>query len=213
MVVRRRLRVELPDRPGALARLAALLAAHGADVESVDIHEVDAGTAVDEIVVAVAEGWDPSGFAAAIEADGSGRLLAAAASGPGGDRVVAALHWSRHLVETGVQHSELELASTIAQLCAASTAWVGGVGEAELDHTGAEALELGHSVVAHLDELPLRLSGETMSSGWVLAVVDDPVQPRRVALVGRATGLPFTRTEIARIEALLGLAYELSIVG
>jgi predicted amino acid-binding ACT domain protein len=210
MTVRRRLRVELPDRPGALARVAALLAAHGADVMSVDIHELDQGRAVDEIIVDVGDDWDLAEFSDELRREGAGVVLAATASGPGGDRVVAALHWARHLVEIGVQHSEFELSSTIAQLCPGATAWVGSIDEGALDPLGAEALERGGPIVREVDEIPRRLANDAACRGWLLAVPDDPERPRRLALVARPIDLRFSATEVARIEALLGLAYELS---
>lgn len=211
MTLRRRLRVELPDQPGALARIAGLLAAHGADVVGVDIHELDGGQAVDEISVVVRDDWDQEAFAADLAAAQAGALLAVSASGPSADRVVAALQWARHLVESGVQHSEFELSSTIAQLCSGATAWVGSVAEAGTEPLAAEALAAGRPVVRAVEELPRRLATEG-GGGWLLAVPDDPDTPRRVALVGRPPELRFSVTEIARIEALLGLAYELTFV-
>ncbi len=74
MTVRRRLRVELPDEPGALARVTTLLAAHGADVVSVDIHELDAGRAIDELIVDVGDIWDPVPSTEALLESGAGVL-------------------------------------------------------------------------------------------------------------------------------------------
>ncbi len=219
MAVRRRLRVELPDRPGALALVTARLAACGADVVSVDIHTLDrrlaaeglATLAVDEIVVDVADSWDAAEFATELARDGAGRVLGVASSGPGADRVVAALQWARHLVETGVHSSDLELAGTIAQLCTGATAWVGTVDDASTEPIAAEALAAGTSVVRRVQPLPARLRMSDDEDGFVAAVPDDSTRPRRVALVARASSLPFTLTEIQRIEALLGLAHELSL--
>jgi ACT domain-containing protein len=46
-----RLRIELPDHPGALAAASRVLAAQGLNVVEVSIHEVEGTRAVDEIVV------------------------------------------------------------------------------------------------------------------------------------------------------------------
>ena len=70
-----RLRIELRDRPGALAGVTGEIAAHNANIISIDVHEIDGDTAVDEIVVAVGEDWVPGPLAAALAASGSGNLL------------------------------------------------------------------------------------------------------------------------------------------
>jgi len=41
------------DRPGALARVAAVIAGHGGNVVGIDVQEVDAESAVDELVIDV----------------------------------------------------------------------------------------------------------------------------------------------------------------
>ncbi len=50
---RYRLRVELPDLPGALAKVATVISDLDGDVVSIDIHELDGHQAVDELVVEV----------------------------------------------------------------------------------------------------------------------------------------------------------------
>src|SRR5438477_532654 len=49
-----RLRIELPDHPGALAAASRVLATQGLNVVEVSIHEVEGQRAVDEIVVLAA---------------------------------------------------------------------------------------------------------------------------------------------------------------
>ena len=44
---RARLRVELPDRPGALSRVAGIIGECGGNVVSVDVQEVEGTLAVD----------------------------------------------------------------------------------------------------------------------------------------------------------------------
>ena len=215
MSTRRRLRVELVDRPGALARLAAMLAEHGADVLSIDIHELAEGRAVDEIYVRVSDSWDSEAFAAALAASGTGAVIDSATTGPAGDRVVAALQWAGHLLATGVQHSEFEIAGTIAMMCSGATAWVGSAEDAATEPLAAEALAAGAPLCRQVDRLPSRLGTESRAEddgGWLLAVPDDPVQPRRLALVSRSSGTPFTTTEINRIKALLELTYQLALI-
>ncbi|MEZ5217057.1 MAG: ACT domain-containing protein [Ilumatobacteraceae bacterium] len=209
MTASRRIRVELEDRPGALAQLAGLLAEHGADVMSIDIHELTDGRAVDEVFVRVPDDWDDAPFRTALEVSGRGSVLDVAVTGPAGDRVVVALQWARHLVANGVQHNEFELAGTIVQLCAGAVAWVGAVDEVGGVELAAEALASLTPVVRDLEEWPPQLDLQDGRGGWVLAIPDHPVQPLRIALVGRRRSSPFTATEITRIQTLLEFTAEL----
>lgn len=47
------LRCAVPDRPGALAELAGVIAGCGGDIEAVDVIEVNDGVALDDLVVVV----------------------------------------------------------------------------------------------------------------------------------------------------------------
>lgn len=49
------LRCAVPDRPGALAELAGVIARSGGDIEAVDVIEVTDGLALDDLVVVVAD--------------------------------------------------------------------------------------------------------------------------------------------------------------
>jgi hypothetical protein len=65
--------------------------------------------------------------------------------------------------------------------------------------------------VIHLAQrLPGPLSLGTDEEGWVLAVVDDPGAPRRVALASRPAAVRFTSSEVQRVEALLALVRTLA---
>ena len=72
---RYRLRVELPDLPGALAKVATVISALDGDVVSIDIHELDGHQAVDELVVEVLTELDGRVLATALDAAGAGALL------------------------------------------------------------------------------------------------------------------------------------------
>ena len=49
------LRVAIPDRPGALASVAEAISEVGGDIQAVDVVETDAGIALDDLVVVVAD--------------------------------------------------------------------------------------------------------------------------------------------------------------
>ncbi len=213
-----RLRVQLPDRPGALARVSALLAEGGASVIGVDIHLLDeerdaAGErveAVDEILVRVPDGWSTENFASALLAAGAGSLLSALPDQRNHDPIVRALRWVGLIVDAGAATCDLELSRVVAEISSASAAWVGRPSEAESFEAGRLALERGTSVIHLTQRLPGPLSLGTDEEGWVLAVVDDPGNPRRLALASRPATVRFTSSEVQRVEALLALVRTLS---
>jgi hypothetical protein len=49
------LRCAVPDRPGALAELAGVIAEAGGDIEAVDVVDVDDGVALDDLVVVLSD--------------------------------------------------------------------------------------------------------------------------------------------------------------
>lgn len=61
------IRVQLPDRPGALGALATALGAMGADILSVDVVERGSGIAVDDLVVELPSGRLPDVLITAAE--------------------------------------------------------------------------------------------------------------------------------------------------
>ena len=205
-----RLRVELVDEPGALSRIAGILAGCGADVVSVDIHDHDEGRAVDEIVVRVPEEWTPAEVAASLADQGAGRLLDCSAAGPRVDGVARTLRWVRFAVENGALNSDLELARLVAELCPGVTAMVVSPAAAATHVAGQQALDRGSPAVSFAERLPPELVGPDATDGWLLAVADDAEMPRLVALVARSAELRFTATEVQRIEALVQLHRELA---
>ena len=212
MTLSHRLRVELPDRPGALARLAALVAEHGGNVLSVDIHVLDDDRAVDELVVTLPDQWDDRAFEAQLTAGGVGRLLSCRADHGVTDRVARALQWATMVVQSGVGYSDLELSRTIAELCSADVAWVASPDEAATLDAGRRALATRHAVVEHVEALPAALSNGALCPGWLIVAPDDVDDPRVVAFAARTDGHPFTATELSRLRALLGLHRELASI-
>lgn len=199
-----RLRLELPDRPGALALVARVLAEVGANITSVDIHELDGDTAVDEIVVSTPDSWEPSVFAAALERTGAATLLSSAANVASRDPIVWALSWSAAMVAAGADASELELGRAVLELTGAPAAWVCEVDEAVRYEAGRLALERGSPVIQKMDPAQAATHGFS-GTIWVLAAADGYLDSQIVAFAVRPLALRFTPVEVARVEALLGL--------
>jgi predicted amino acid-binding ACT domain protein len=212
VTVSHRLRVQLLDRPGALAQLATLVAEHGGNVRSVDIHVLDDDRAVDELVVTLPDDWDERAFDAQLAAAGVGRLLSCRAKHGATDRVTRVLEWATAVVQSGVGYSELELSRTIAELCSADVAWVASPDEAATTDAGQRALATRRAIVELSDSLPVQLTDGTARPGWLMVVPDDGDQPRAVAFAARLDGHQFTTTELSRLRALLGLHRELAVI-
>jgi hypothetical protein len=210
-----RLRVQLPDRPGALARVSRLLGETGASVIGLDIHELDVddegrADAVDEILVRAPHGWSAAVFAAALSAADAGSLLSAVPDDRPPDPVVRALRWVGLIVDAGVTACELELARVVGEICGATSTVVCLPSQAEVFEAGRLALARRRSVVQLARPVPGGLGATGDEEGWVLAVLDDPDDPRRVALAVRPAHLRFSSSEADRVEALLGLHRTLS---
>jgi hypothetical protein len=178
-----RLRIELPDRPGALASVSAVLAEHGANILSIDVHEVDGGTAVDEIVVEGPDGWIPSPVAAALAESGVGSLLSSRRMANIEDAVTAALRAVSAMVASPADDLDSHCSAAVLQVASGASAHL---------ISADEAADVQEGSVVHRIE-----------HGWQLAAVDDETDPQTVAIVTRPLNVRFSATEISRVEALL----------
>jgi ACT domain len=208
VTTRFRLRVELPDRPGALAHLAGVIAGEGGSVLSVDIHDLDRDRAVDDLVVALPD-TSPERLAARLSETGAGEVQWWRLETGTADSVVRALGWVRHVLEAGVGYSDLEVSRALTEICAADTAWVATRIEADEVPAATEALATGAPTVTFHDPLPPAVGGDGTRSAWLLVAADDANDPSTVAFVARHRPHRFTTTEVARARALLALHHEL----
>jgi hypothetical protein len=189
-----RLRIELPDRPGALAGVTRAIADSDANIVSVDVHEVDGETAVDEIVVDVALDWAPRSLAAALAASGMGSLLSSRRVSTVEDPLVSVLRSLAKMLANEPGAFEAETRRALLAVAHGSSARILDVAEAEREVEARATLERGTSLVTRADD-----------HGWILTAVDDPFDPALVAVVSRSLNLRFSATEVARVEALLRL--------
>jgi len=208
-VDRYRLRVELEDRPGALAAVATVLAGEGADVVSVDIHEVDGGTAVDEIVVILPADVVPSRLAAAIAEAGVATLLSSQRINAPADAVLAALQACAALADAPAGLRDAELRRALLQACSLSTVWIADPARARDWEAGRRCLDDGATVVVRCDDLVAPVDGAPRS-GWVMAIADAPISPSLIAFVARPSSIRFSGSEVARAEALLSLRHSIA---
>lgn len=199
-----RLRVELPDQPGALALVASAIAGAGGNVLSIDIHELDGSKAVDEIVVEAAEDWDAARLAAAIEAAGADLL----SCGPAAERMdpmVKGLRYAGALIAADPLRDTMELGRAVLELTGAGSAWISTAAEAAAYEAGRRAMAHDGPVVMRTDDLPTSVKWDVRGPVWLLAVPDNRRQPEMVAFATRPLALRFTTSEIERVEAVLAL--------
>src|SRR3954471_24444542 len=196
-----RLRIELPDHPGALAAVGRVLAGCGLNVVEVAIHEVEGDRAVDEIVVHGAP-LDYGMLAPALTAVGAD-LLSIAPCEMRGDPVVTALTWVTATLEAPARRSAL--ATGLRTLTGLDNLYVATTEQAMRWPIAAAAVKQRQVVVqrlAHAPE-PLRATPDRDGSGvWVLAV-PDAVEPAYVVMAARPYSIRFTATEINRLAAVL----------
>lgn len=210
MPARYRVRIELSDVPGALAKAAAAIAMAGGNVMSVDIHEIDGERSVDEILVDLPDDCDEASLAAVLAAAEAGTLLSMRADSAIVDPIVRALHWVGFALEAEPQDCDLALAQSLSEICTTDLAWVWSPDQAGALLVGKRALDLGSAVVTHEPELPIEVGAATGGPYWVMAVPDDQLNPNRVGFVARASMVRFTASEVARAEALMSVCYRLT---
>jgi len=178
-----RLRIELPDRPGALASVSGVLASSGANIVSIDVHEIDDGSAVDEIVVEVDDDWTPQSAAAALSTNGVGALLSSRRMGNREDAVTAALRAVASMAAAAPEDLDGYCIAAVMQMVSGSSIVLVSSDDAGDVQDG--------SVVHRVDH------------GWQLAAVDDDTDPQTIAVLARPLNVRFSATEISRVEALL----------
>src|SRR3954470_10164230 len=209
MSFRARLRVELPDRPGALAKVASVIAAHGGNLVGIDVQEVEENSAIDELVVDVPDGVDITAMREALLESGAGVLVSHQAGAQQVDPVLRSLRWACAMVAAGPMGADDELTRAVAEASGTRMAWVCNVADAGLVEEGRMALARGGPVSHRTSDVPASRAPGLIGEVWLLAGPDARLDPHRVAFVVRDVDDRFTATEVARVEALLGLRRQL----
>jgi hypothetical protein len=200
-----RLRISLADRPGALARVATIIAGHGGNIISVDAQRVDADVAVDDLVVDFSAEPDVADLVDDLSAN-AGATVMSHQETRAADPIVGSLRRLVQLVDSGTGDPAAALADGVAELCSTPVVWVSQAEEAARFDAGRFALEHNAAVALHTTELPEHLAEPLPGEVCLLAVPDpERLTGGRVVFVARPAANQFTATEIARIEALTAL--------
>ena len=192
------LRVELPNVPGSLGRLATAIGAAGGDIESIEIVEKRGdGTDVDDVLLDMVEGVMPDSVVSACNAVDGVRVL-----------------WISRYLAGGNLFPDLEVVESLtADPPIALDALVGALPVAfRCEWAARIAISDGHCEIERASEGAPTTIELKPGSGLDRQVVGDdlvalaPAGHARVVAIGRRGGPEFLDSELARLGHLVGLA-------
>jgi ACT domain len=206
-----RLRLELADSPGSLAKVAGMIAAHGGNITAVDVQDAHPKTAVDEIVAEFPDTAELGLLRQELASSGVAILLSHQAA-QRSDPLVQVLRHAVELLRAPSFSPDEELTRAIAELCSSPSVLVTDGDEAFGIQAGRFALERNFAVTLRTNQVPAGMQATLFDEEvWLLAVPDTRTgRDRRVVFVARPLAMDFTATEITRIEALMALHDELA---
>ena len=209
MTYRARLRVEVPDVPGALGLLGRVLGEVGGNLIAIDVQEVDANHAVDELLVDLPDELDLPRLGRLFAEAGAGVLLGATPGAAVVDPIVRCVRWAAAMLAAseagGVRGADDETERAVAEMCGTAAVWLATADQARTVEAGRLALERGKPVALRTNAAPARLGPQPTDDVWLLAASDARLDPSRVAFVARPAGDRFAAAEVERIESILAL--------
>jgi hypothetical protein len=192
------LRVELPNVPGSLGRLATAIGAAGGDIEEIEIVEkrID-GTDVDDVLLDMVDGAMPDSVVSACNAVDGVRVL-----------------WISRYLAGGNLFPDLEVVESLTAdpSSALDTVVVALPVAFRCEWAARVAITGGQAVIEHASEgAPGSIELEPGSGVARQTVGDDlvavaPLGHARVVVIGRRGGPEFLDSELARLSHLVGLA-------
>ncbi|WP_182525295.1 ACT domain-containing protein [Nocardioides dongkuii] len=197
------LRVELPDVPGSLGRVASAIGEAGGDIEAIEIVEKrHEGVAVDDVLLEMAPGAMPDSIVSACNALDDVRVVWISRYAAGGN-----LFLDLEAVEELTAFPAKALDRLIDLLPITFRAdWAARVGE-------------GQGVVYATEAAPSNLTWISMGRAARLSTDDDNVHcgarlnHQEVVIIGRRGGPEFLDSELARLGHLVALAMSIVRAG
>jgi hypothetical protein len=210
------LRVELPDVPGSLGRVATAIGEAGGDIEAIEIveHRPD-GTAVDDVLLEMAPGMMPDSVVSACNILDGVHVLWVSRYAAGGN-----LFLDLEVVEQLTQNPRLALDQLVDLLPITFRAdWAvrlsrTGAGCKQVHGTSA-APDLGSDDAPWLSiERAVRIPAEQL---WVplhdVEVAAAPLDATELVVIGRRGGPDILDSELARLGHLAALAVTITAAG
>ncbi len=195
------LRVELPDVPGSLGRVATAIGEAGGDIGAIEIVEKHDGFAVDDVLLDIANGTMPDSIVSACGTLDGVSVLWISRYDAGGN-----LFLDLEVVEALTEDPDTAKDRLIALLpITFRVDWAAQV------HQGEHGVQIVRATDAAPSKIVMpaitsasRLPGDEVYVECAALLGDD------VVLMGRRGGPEFLDSEIARFEHLLGLAATIS---
>jgi len=192
------LRVELPNVPGSLGRLATAIGSAGGDIESIEIVQkgVD-GTDVDDVLLDMVDGAMPDSVVSACNAVEGVRVLWISRYLAGGN-----LFPDLEVVESLTAEPTTALDTMISALPVAFRCeWAARIAVTD---NGLEIEQASEGAPSSMDLKPSSgLDRQTIGDDLVAIA---PLGRARVVAIGRRGGPEFLDSELARLGHLVGLA-------
>jgi hypothetical protein len=192
------LRVEIPDVPGSLGRLASAIGDAGGDIDAIEIVEKrHDGTAVDDVLLEMVGSAMPDSVVSACTAVEGVRVLWISRYLAGGN-----LFLDLEVVESLTTEPEIALDRLVELLPVAFRCeW------AARARSGPDGFDIEHASEGAPTPIDLKpgagLDRQTIGDDLVAVA---PVGHKRVVAIGRRGGPEFLDSELARFGHLVGLA-------
>ena len=194
------LRVELPDVPGSLGRLAGAIGEAGGDIEAIEIVEKRDGTAVDDVLLEIAPGTMPDSVVSAVNVLDGVSVVWISRYAAGGN-----LFLDLEAVEELTADPEVALDRLIDLLPVTFRAdWAARVSKVDgiVYTTEAAPSELAWVQIDRAEHL------DSEDENTVACAAR--LNKSEIVIIGRRGGPEFLDSEIARLGHLVGLAMSIS---
>ncbi|MEZ5096425.1 MAG: ACT domain-containing protein [Nocardioides sp.] len=201
------LRVELPDVPGSLGKVASAIGSAGGNIEAIEIvaHRSD-GAAVDDVVLDMAPGAMPDSVVSACQALDGVRVLWVSRYAAG-----ANLFLDLEVVEELTRDPAEALERLVAMLPVAFRAdWAARLRRGSSGPDGAEVLQRTEAAPSRLAWVDVERAGRLPSADDVTLTCAAPLGADELVVLGREGGPEFLDSELARLGHLVGLAASIS---
>jgi hypothetical protein len=119
--------------------------------------------------------------------------------------VLRALRWSSSIIAAANSDALDEVARVVGEACRTPDAWLFRVDEPDSFEIAHLAAKQGEPVTATYEQVPDGLSPAFCGASVMLAVPDVRLTPEYVAIVLRPAERPYSRAEVAQVEAILGV--------
>ncbi|WP_110207715.1 ACT domain-containing protein [Nocardioides daejeonensis] len=198
------LRVELPDVPGSLGRVATAIGEAGGDIEAIEIveHRPDDGTAVDDVLLETAQGTMPDSIVSACNLLDGVHVLWISRYAAGGN-----LFLDLEAVEELTVHPVQALDRLIELLPATFRSdWAARVRRTP---AGTEVVHRSQAAPSQVEWHDIDRSTQVASPDENTVIAAAPLGDD-IVVVGRRGGPEFLESELARMGHLIGLAVSIS---